>query len=379
MDFSLSHLSSSLGTMFSPFTESDDDVLCNLFDGVREQIISVPCVNDDDHGDQSNSSPSYQAYHLLDSHIYEMCFSGLSDDRIGVFDDNANNNIFCDRESSGTNLIYDATEGFMMFPFPEETVESTDSHYEGSSEEFQQISDYSWFHHMCQQSKPFSQELEVKPCQFDSDEVNYSDPESFIRNFAELSDEYDSLPALVSKETSKRKRITLVLDLDETLVHSTMEPCEGADFTIQVFFDKKEHTIYVRERPFLQAFLETVSKMFEIIIFTASQRIYAEKVLDVLDSDRKLFSQRVYRESCVFSDGTYTKDLTILGVDLAKVFIIDNSPQVFRLQADNGIPIKSWYDDPHDSALISLLPFLEKLVDVDDVRPIIAKKFGIRG
>ena len=45
---------------------------------------------------------------------------------------------------------------------------------------------------------------------------------------------------------------------------------------------------------------------------------------------------------------------------------------------DNGIPIKSWFDDPSDRALISLLPFLETLVDADDVRPIIAKRFGVK-
>lgn len=50
--------------------------------------------------------------------------------------------------------------------------------------------------------------------------------------------------------------------------------------------------------------------------------------------------------------------------------------QVFRLQVNNGIPIKSWFDDPADCALISLLPFLETLVDADDVRPIIAKRFS---
>ena len=43
---------------------------------------------------------------------------------------------------------------------------------------------------------------------------------------------------------------------------------------------------------------------------------------------------------------------------------------------NNGIPITSWFDDPLDSALMSLLPFLETLADVDDVRPIIAKRFG---
>lgn len=68
--------------------------------------------------------------------------------------------------------------------------------------------------------------------------------------------------------------------------------------------------------------------MFEVVIFTASQSIYAEQLLDILDPDRKLFSQRMYRESCIFSDGNYTKDLTVLGIDLARVVIIDNSPQV---------------------------------------------------
>lgn len=50
--------------------------------------------------------------------------------------------------------------------------------------------------------------------------------------------------------------------------------------------------------------------------------------------------------------------------------------QVYRLQINNGIPIKSWYDDPTDDGLITLLPFLETLADANDVRPVIAKRFG---
>lgn len=72
--------------------------------------------------------------------------------------------------------------------------------------------------------------------------------------------------------------------------------------------------------------------MFEIVVFTASQSIYAKQLLDILDPDGKLFSRRAYRESCIFSDGSYTKDLTVLGVDLAKVVIIDNSPQVIAFK-----------------------------------------------
>lgn len=118
------------------------------------------------------------------------------------------------------------------------------------------------------------------------------------------------------------------IDFAETLVHSTLEPCDDAHFTFPVNFNLQEHTVYVRCRPYLRDFLERVSSLFEIIIFTASQSIYAEQLLNVLDPKRKIFRHRVYRDSCVFVEGNYLKDLSILGRDLARVIIIDNSPQV---------------------------------------------------
>ena len=63
-------------------------------------------------------------------------------------------------------------------------------------------------------------------------------------------------------------------------------------------------------------FLYHVAQMFEVVVFTASENVYAEPLLDTLDPDRKLISRRFYRE-------IYTKDLTIFGVDLAKVVIVD--------------------------------------------------------
>lgn len=87
--------------------------------------------------------------------------------------------------------------------------------------------------------------------------------------------------------------------------------------------------MYVTERPHLRMFLERVAQMFQVIIFTASQRSYADKLLDILDPDKKIFSRRFFRDSCVFSEGRqHVKDLTILGTDLAKVAIIDNTPEV---------------------------------------------------
>ncbi|XP_028772201.1 CTD small phosphatase-like protein 2 isoform X1 [Neltuma alba] len=219
---------------------------------------------------------------------------------------------------------------------------------------------------LCQEDDEFS----------DFDEFN---PYLFIKTLPDLSSVVPTFrPLLLPRQTRSCPPTTLVLDLDETLVHSTLEPCEDADFTFPVNFNFEDHTVYVRCRPHLKDFLERVSSLFEIIIFTASQSIYAEQLLNVLDPKRKIFRHRVYRESCVYVDGNYLKDLTILGRDLARVIIIDNSPQAFGFQVDNGIPIESWFDDRSDQELILLLPFLESLVDVDDVRPLIAKKFNLR-
>jgi len=222
------------------------------------------------------------------------------------------------------------------------------------------------------QTKPTDSETESSSAAGDV-ETEYLDQKLLSRCLPDLMD-VDS-PNRLLKTPVRTKHVTLVLDLDETLVHSTLDHCDNADFTLEVFFNMKNHTVYVRKRPYLKMFLEKVAQMFEVVIFTASQRIYAEQLIDKLDPDGKYISRRIYRESCIFSDGCYTKDLTILGIDLAKVAIVDNTPQVFQLQVDNGIPIKSWFDDPSDQELIELLPFLESLVDSEDVRPIISKTF----
>ncbi|KAI4336586.1 hypothetical protein L6164_015096 [Bauhinia variegata] len=218
-------------------------------------------------------------------------------------------------------------------------------------------------------------------CPEDDEFVDFDDfdPYLFIKTLPALSSVVPTFrPLLLPKQTRSCPPTTLVLDLDETLVHSKLEPCEGVDFTFPVHLDLQEHIVYVRCRPHLKHFLERVSGLFEIIIFTASQSIYAEQLLNVLDPMRKIFRHRVFRESCVYVEGNYLKDLSVLGRDLSRVIIIDNSPQAFGFQVDNGIPIESWFNDCSDRELLLLLPFLESLAEVDDVRPLIAKKFNLR-
>lgn len=205
------------------------------------------------------------------------------------------------------------------------------------------------------------------------------DPLAFIRSLPSLEEVVPRFrKALLPKQTRQCKQKTLVLDLDETLVHSSLDTVVAPDFSFPVQFNNQEHTIHVRQRPYLHKFMSRVSELFEIVVFTASQKIYAEKLLNIIDPKHQYIKHRIYRDSCVIVDGNYLKDLSVLGRDLACTLIVDNSPQAFGFQIDNGVPIESWYEDPADQELSKLLPFLESLVDVDDVRPHIAKKFRLR-
>jgi Dullard-like phosphatase family protein len=112
---------------------------------------------------------------------------------------------------------------------------------------------------------------------------------------------------------------TLVLDLDETLVHCTVEPTCKSDFTFPVNYNSTDYEVYVRKRPYVDYFLESVSKEFEVIVFTASQQVYADRLLDYLDPNKKYFASRLFREACLDVYGNFIKDLSVLNRDLSKV------------------------------------------------------------
>ncbi|KAL3522630.1 hypothetical protein ACH5RR_015464 [Cinchona calisaya] len=361
--------------IFSPILESVDIHNESYIDYFGGNDLYVPQLEAEDSDDSSKGSCEYHTCCISDFFMSDMIFSGLPVDGNLVFDDNTDTKFLPGFACEEPNTSSDLAEEAMAMPYLKSAVENGFVHDNRTCEDTIADSSDSSLYLAIHQLRSCNQESDLNIS--DADQPESFDPHMFIRNLPDLPDLASDLrPTILSKDSKKPKSVTLVLDLDETLVHSTLEHSDDADFSFPVFFNMQEHTVYVKQRPHLLTFLERVSEMFEIVVFTASQSIYAKQLLDILDPDGKLISRRAYRESCIFSDGSYTKDLTVLGVDLAKVVIIDNSPQVFRLQVNNGIPIESWFDDRSDSALISLLPFLETLVDTDDVRPVIAKRFG---
>ena len=180
------------------------------------------------------------------------------------------------------------------------------------------------------------------------------------------ADRVKLLPKIHPDDKGKK---CLVLDLDETLVHSSFRAVPGADFVIPVQIEDVVHFVYVVKRPGVDAFLTEMAKYYEIIVYTASLNKYADPLLDLLDPHR-VIRTRLFRESCVYFEGNYVKDLSLIDRDLSQSIIVDNSPNSYLFHPDNAIDCSSFIDDPMDRELIQIGGFLKNIRDASDVRGI---------
>ena len=204
--------------------------------------------------------------------------------------------------------------------------------------------------------------------------------EDITKNMGQKLNRYSSFSSYTSiinknlGENENNKK-TLILDLDETLVHSAFSPfSRKSDLTLTINFDGEDRLLYVLKRPYVEEFLNELSSFYEIIIFTASISEYANPLLDLLDK-KKCIKQRLFREHCTFDNGIYIKDLKIFDRKINNMIIIDNNPLSYDNNVENGIPILSWYEDTNDKELLKLIPILKYMSnnDVIDVRNIINK------
>jgi len=159
----------------------------------------------------------------------------------------------------------------------------------------------------------------------------------------------------------------LVLDLDETLVHSSTDFMPNADYKIPVEIDGMVHNIYVLKRPGVDEFLMRMKPYYEVIVFTASLAKYANPLLDLLDVNGVVTS-RLFREHCVFYQGHFVKDLSVIDRTPQSCILVDNSPMSYSFQPDSAIDCSSFIDDPKDDELWRIADFLEGIHRCADVR-----------
>ncbi len=140
-------------------------------------------------------------------------------------------------------------------------------------------------------------------------------------------------------------KYSLVVDLDETLIYS--------------FLLNGENTYLIR--PYCFEFLNEMSTYYEIVVFTAGTKEYADKILNQIDKNKSWIKYRLYREHLTFDDEELSifKDLSKLGRDLSKTIIIDNRQENFELQPNNGLLIKTWNGNFDDKELFDLKNILK--------------------
>lgn len=187
----------------------------------------------------------------------------------------------------------------------------------------------------------------------------------------------------------KRKhRYLIVLDIDETLLHAELIETRGmrvqkfkeTEYDCRVIFNTQDGELEVfgvKIRPHVETFLKRMSKLYDLALYTASSKEYADKMAALLDPREEYFSTVLYREHCVKDKTRSIKSLAYFGED-KDVFIIDNLMYSYALHLERGIPILSFYDNMRDVELLDLVEVLERINSYDNMFELLDNMLGIR-
>lgn len=191
------------------------------------------------------------------------------------------------------------------------------------------------------------------------------------------------VPHIVIKRTKKH---LLVLDIDETLVHSepvVEQSIEKREFAVKkhdryIEFPNPNGTIDVygvRFRPYLMDFLERMSQVYDLAVYTASARDYADAVVDQLDPTKTKFVARLYRDHCFPVNNMNIKNMKIFpGTD---AILIDNLIYSYAFQLNQGVPICPFVDDMMDVELKDLATILERVIEYENVYQLLQDLLGL--
>ena len=246
-----------------------------------------------------------------------------------------------------------------------------------------------------------------------------------------------STPIIPPQSDSDAGKLTVVLDMDECLLHSTFDNTLSSSSSPSVppgdltasppptalhppyshpiagFYNitftigdsgEGEERVFVSFRPHLLPFLHSLHRRFEVILFTSALPIYAAPVLAYLskavqsmggNTSQPLFRHQLYRASTVpLASFQYVKDIRRLGRDMRRILIVDNNPLAMIATPDNAILVPDWNGGEREQpeVLREVLMFVERVEEMrtsrrgevtkhgeeGDVRPLLRQSLGFR-
>ncbi|GLJ15256.1 hypothetical protein SUGI_0249640 [Cryptomeria japonica] len=182
-----------------------------------------------------------------------------------------------------------------------------------------------------------------------------------------------------NNNTTTRKAKTIVLDIKKTTIKVSFSPLPYYDFTLPLQ-DNPNITCYVQKRPGLDQLLQQLIKInFKIVIFPSTTKEFADPILERIDINNSI-DLRLYRDSYdIEAQGVAIKDLSKLGRDLKKFFMVDNELESYKLQPENAFPVKPFYGEFIDRYLFRVIDLCKIVVMCSDVRDTIRTYEALNG
>ena len=163
-------------------------------------------------------------------------------------------------------------------------------------------------------------------------------------------------------ENKNKKKFSLVISLDETLIHFKEDEIDNNKGVIQL-------------RPGIVEFFDSIKPYYEIIVFSSGNKKYNDLIINSVDEINRYIDYSLWRDHCLVISNDFVKDISRIGRPINRIIIVDNIPQNYRLHKENGINIKSFYgDNPNDKILLSLSKILIQIgLNEEDAREGIKK------
>eukprot|EP00826_Nyctotherus_ovalis_P057427 TRINITY_DN7846_c0_g1_i20.p1 TRINITY_DN7846_c0_g1~~TRINITY_DN7846_c0_g1_i20.p1 ORF type:complete len:187 (+),score=24.91 TRINITY_DN7846_c0_g1_i20:92-652(+) len=177
--------------------------------------------------------------------------------------------------------------------------------------------------------------------------------------------------------------------MDDTLIHTLVPMFNYSKINVDyenaktvVYEDSASSTLFsvqVIIRPYAIQLLQELSIIYEIVIFTAAEKCYADGILDLLDPENKYISHRIYRENCIIKNRHIAKDLRIFkNRDINNIVIVDNMITCFAEHLSNGIHVPSYFGEEHDNFLEKVLKLLKEIADCRSIPEALDERVGLR-